>query len=140
MPPVSVKSIVLVDDEKSYTDLLTQMLAENLDCPVHAFTRPLDALHALAAIDPAVVVTDFHMPQLTGFEFIRRAAKVAPNAAFVLISGHNLSGSEDEMARLDGLKGFIAKPFGWRRLAEEIIRVWPRDSAAPFPRADATSL
>src|SRR5438874_1704625 len=44
VPPTALKSIVLVDDEKSYTELLTQMLAENLDCPVHAYSRPLDAL------------------------------------------------------------------------------------------------
>ncbi len=140
VPQASAKSIVLVDDEKSYTDLLTQMLADNLDCPVHAFTRPLDALHALPSIDPAVIVTDFHMPQLSGFEFIRRANKVVPQAHFVLITGHNLSESEEEMARLSGLKGFLRKPFGWRKLADEIIRVWPQSCMAPSHRADATSL
>jgi DNA-binding NtrC family response regulator len=136
----SAKSIVLVDDEKSYTDLLGQMLADNLECPVHAFSRPLDALAALPSINPGVIVTDFHMPQLTGFEFIRRASEVAPQATFVLITGHNLSEKENEMAGLKLLKGFLAKPFGWRKLADEIIRVWPKESAAPSHRADATSL
>lgn len=140
VPPASAKSIVLVDDEKSYTDLLSQMVAENLDCPVHAFTRPLDALAALSSIDPAVIVTDFDMPQLSGFEFIRRATKIVPQAHFVLITGHNLSESEEEMARLSGLKGVLRKPFGWRKLADEIIRVWPQSCMAPSHRADVTSL
>ncbi|HUR59567.1 MAG TPA: response regulator, partial [Opitutaceae bacterium] len=133
----SAKAIVLVDDEKSYTDLLSQMLAENLECPVHAFTRPLDALAALPAIQPAVIVTDFHMPQLSGFEFIRRASQLMPQATFVLITGHNLSANKEEMAGLKLLKGFLAKPFGWRKLADEIIRVWPKDSDVPSNRADA---
>lgn len=142
-PPVHlapIKSIVLVDDEKSYTDLMTQMLSDNLDCPVHAFTRPLEALKAIPGIDPGVIVTDYFMPQLNGIEFIRQAAAVAPHAAFVMITGHNLSSEEDQLAKLTALKGFLAKPFGWRKLADEILRVWPSEAAAPCHRADATSL
>jgi two-component system, NtrC family, C4-dicarboxylate transport response regulator DctD len=138
--PAPLKSIVIVDDEKSYTDLLTQMLADNLDCPVHAFSRPLDALKALPSMDPGVIVTDYHMPQIDGIEFIRQASTVAPQAAFVMITGHNLSQQQDQLDRLTALKAFLPKPFGWRKLADEILRVWPEDSAAPSHRADATSL
>jgi two-component system, NtrC family, C4-dicarboxylate transport response regulator DctD len=136
----SSRAIVLVDDEKSYTDLMTQMLADNLDVPVHAFTRPLDALRALPEIAPSVIVTDYYMPQLNGIEFIRQATALAPKAAFVLITGHNLESEEDQMTRIAALKGFLAKPFGWRKLAEEIMRVWPDRATAPKQRADANSL
>jgi DNA-binding NtrC family response regulator len=138
--PRPAKSIVLVDDEKSYTDLITQLLADNLDCPVHAFTRPLDALNAIPEINPGVIVTDYFMPQLNGIEFIRRASPIAPHAAFVMITGHNLAAEEDQLAKLPALKGFLAKPFGWRKLADEILRVWPPDTTGPSHRADATSL
>ena len=139
VPPAPQKSIVLVDDEKSYTDLLTQMLAENLDCPVYAYSRPLDALKALPEANPGVIVTDYHMPQLDGLEFIREASQVAPAAHFVLISGHNLSTATDRMARLTALKSYMPKPFGWRKLAEEILRVWPEHTPAPGPRAADTA-
>lgn len=119
---------------------MMQLLAENLDCPVHVFCRPLEALEALPGLDPAVVVTDYFMPQIDGIEFIRRATPLVPGGAFVMITGHNLGDKEDELARLALLKGFIAKPVGWRRLADEIIRVWPEAAAAPTHRADATSL
>lgn len=137
--PSPAKPIFLVDDEKSYTDLMTQMLADNLACPVHGFTRPLDALKAIPEINPWVIVTDYHMPQLTGIEFIRQAAPMAPQAAFVMITGHNLSAEEDKLAKLTALKGFLSKPFGWRKLAEEILRVWPPEPAVT-PQADPTSL
>lgn len=134
------KSVVLVDDEKSYTELMTLLLTDNLDCPVHGFTHPLEALRALPAIDPAVIVTDYHMPQLNGIEFIRQASAIAPRAAVIMITGHNLAAEEDQLARLPALRGFLAKPFGWRTLADEILRVWPT-AAEPDPqRADATSL
>ena len=138
--PRPTKSIVLVDDEKSYTDLITQLLADKLDCPVHAFTRPLDALKAIPGINPGVIVTDYFMPQLNGIEFIRAASPIAPQAAFVMITGHNLTAEEDQLAKLTALKGFLAKPFGWRKLADEILRVWPADAVVPGHRADATSL
>lgn len=134
------KSIVLVDDEKSYTELMSLLLADNLDCHVHGFTRPLDALRLLPVIEPAVIVTDYHMPQLNGIEFIRQAAPIAPQAAFIMITGHNLASEEDQLARLPALKGFLAKPFGWRALADEILRVWPTGTAPDPQRADATSL
>ncbi len=137
MIPPSRQPVVLVDDERSYTDLLTQLLADNLDCPVHAFARPAAALEQLAALNPGVIVTDYYMPELNGLEFIRQAAPRVPGAAFVLISGHNLAAESDNMARLPALKGFLAKPFGWRKLADEIVRVWPDPATAPLHSVSA---
>lgn len=126
------KSVVLVDDDQAYADLMVEILAQNLDCPVVSFTRPLDALLALPLLAPSVVVTDYNMPQLNGLEFIRQAASLVPHAAFVVMTGHDLSFAQDEMDRLGALKGFLEKPFGSRQLAAEIIRVWP-DGGAPVP-------
>ena len=131
------KPVVVVDDEKSYTDLITQMLADNLHCPVHSFARPLDALRALPQIDPGVVVTDYNMPQVNGLEFIRQAMPLVPRTTFVLITGHDLSAYQDEMDRLTALKGFLAKPFGTRKLMAEILRVWPDGQVAPSIRSHA---
>lgn len=139
MNPSAAKAIVLVDDEKSYTDLMAQLLTENLKCSVHAFTRPVDALKALPSIDAAVIVTDYFMPEVNGIEFIRRAAPLAPKAAFVMITGNNLAGEKDRLATLTALKGFLTKPFGWRTLADEIIRVWPSETLPPSHNGDASS-
>jgi DNA-binding NtrC family response regulator len=132
-------SIVLVDDEKSYTELMSQLLADHLDRPVHGFVRPLEALRALPALKPAVVVTDFHMPQRNGIEFIREASDLVPDAVFVMITGHNLSAEEEALSRLPALKGFLAKPFGWKKLADEILRVWPAKASATAPRLNSAA-
>src|SRR5207248_1748731 len=99
----------------------------------------LEALAALPSVDPAVIVTDYHMPQLDGIEFIRQASTVVPQATFVMITGHNLSQQQDQLDRLKALKAFLPKPFGWRKLADEILRVWPEGTAAPSPRVSASS-
>lgn len=133
----SPRPIVIVDDEKSYTELLTAMLAENLDCPVLSFDRPRDALRQLPVLNPGVIVTDYYMPQLDGLDFIREATPVVPDAAFVLITGHNLAAYQEQMARLTALRGFLPKPFGWRTLADEVLRVWPAQLTAPSFRVSA---
>jgi len=113
------KSIVLVDDEKSYVDLLANMLTEHLPCPVHTFTRPLDALAAIPTLNVGIVVTDYHMPQMDGFEFIRAASALLPGTPFVLITGHSHL-IDQTIFPGEPLRAILAKPFGWRTLAHEI--------------------
>lgn len=126
------RSVVIVDDEKSYAELIAQMIADNLDCTVHAFTRPVEALGGLAKISAGVVVTDYSMPQMNGIEFIRRASRIAPHAAFIMISGDDLDPLAQELARLRRLKMRLRKPFGWRPLADAILQVWPGSDVPDF--------
>jgi len=133
--PVSAptqKTIVLVDDEKSYLTLLTQLLSDHLDCRVVAFSRPLDALAALPGLEPGVIVTDYYMPQLNGVEFINQASVLAPGIPFILITGHPIGLiNRDELARLTPLKSILLKPFNWRKLSDEIVRLWPEPGVIP---------
>jgi len=130
--PTPHRSIVIVDDEKSYAELIAQMIADNIDCDVHTYTRPMEALGGLAKISAGVVVTDYSMPQMNGIEFIKRASRIAPSAAFIMISGDDLDPLADELARLRRLKMRLRKPFGWRPLADAILKVWPGADAPAF--------
>jgi DNA-binding NtrC family response regulator len=130
-PPVSEpalsnkRAVVIVDDEKSYVELTSQMISETLGCPVHGFTKPTEALAALPNLGAAVIVTDYFMPKIDGLEFVRRAVTIAPEASIILITAHLFEVSEYNLDGLTGIKGYLQKPFGWRRLAEEVLRVWP---------------
>jgi two-component system response regulator YcbB len=108
---------------------MAQMIEDNLDCEVHPFTRPMDALGGLANLSAGVVVTDYFMPQMDGVEFIRQASKIVPDAAFIMISGHNLEPIAGELARLRKLKMRLQKPFGWRPLTSAVLKVWPGKDA-----------
>lgn len=124
------KAIVIVDDEKSYVDLLAAMLTENLGCPVFSFTRPREALAALPTLNVGVVVTDYHMPQMNGFEFLREASPLVPHAPFILITGHSLHLVDNHLPVGSPLRAILPKPFGWRKLAEEIALHAPEFRAA----------
>lgn len=130
------KSVVLVDDEKTYTNLLTQLLSDHFDCPIISFARPLEALAALPTLNPGVIVTDFRMPQLNGLEFITRAVPLVPGIPFVLITGHTTEMLDhDEIAKIPALKSVLWKPFGWHQLSNEIARLWP-DPHVPLIRRE----
>jgi CheY-like chemotaxis protein len=125
-------SVVILDDEKSYVDLMAEMLGENLDCDVHAFTRPVQALEKLGGLGAAVIVTDYFMPQMDGVEFIRRASSLSPGSVFIMISGHDLEPLKRDLTRLMRLKKRLQKPFGWKVLAEAVIEVWPESDAPMY--------
>jgi two-component system, NtrC family, C4-dicarboxylate transport response regulator DctD len=131
-PSVPIPSVVIVDDEKSYVELMAQMLLDNLNCTVHPFTRPEAALAALPRIGAGVVVSDYFMPEMDGVEFIRQASKIVPQTAFIIISGHDLDSVSHELVRLKRLKMRLQKPFGWQPLAEAVIEVWPGAGAPRY--------
>lgn len=126
----------MVDDEKSYVDLLAAMLTENLGYVVHTYTRPRDALAALPGLDPGVIITDYYMPQLDGLEFIRQASKLVPGVPFIMISGHSVNLPESMIGPDRPLRALLPKPFGWRKLADAVVQHAPefatRVSASPF--------
>ena len=126
------KAVVILDDETSYAELLTQLLTDSLSCPIHTFTRPLDALAALPGIDVALVVTDYFMPQLNGIEFILEANKLKPEAAYIIITGHPLRLTDDSLANLPNLRSVLPKPFSWQRLTDEIALYWPDGAPSPL--------
>jgi CheY-like chemotaxis protein len=115
------KAIVIVDDEKAYIDIMATMLTDQLGCSVVTFTRPLDALAALPALDVGVVITDCNMPQFSGYEFIRRAAAILPGVPFILMTGNAQPLQDDELMSDSPLRAILPKPFGWRKLADAII-------------------
>ncbi len=120
------KVIVMLDDEKSYVELLAATVAELLGRRVVTFNRAHDALRALAALDPGIVITDYFMPQMNGLEFVERASALCPGTPFIMITGHTVDPWPAERPR--SIRCLLQKPFGGKRLAEEILRHWPEAS------------
>ncbi len=126
------RCVMLVDDEVAYIDLLEQLLGEHLACPVHGFSRPLEALKALPTLDVGLIVTDFHMPGLDGLEFLAEVKKLRPDLPAVMITAHEIELDSDRARRVPALKAIVRKPFKWPVLAEQISRHWT-GSRPPFP-------
>jgi len=121
----SDKIVVLVDDEFSYIDLLQQLLSDHLECPVHGFTKPADALRALPTLNVGMIITDYQMPDINGLQFVGEVQKISTSIPAIMITAYNMSFTPRELAAVPSLKSIVRKPFKWTVLAEEVVKYWP---------------
>ena len=105
--------ILIVDDEPELAELLKFGL-EDLSYDVEVKSNPLDALESLKSNSFDLVLTDNHMPKMTGLELIQ---KMPTNIPVFLISG-NPTLETDNLG--DHFKGVIPKPFDCNQIHEKI--------------------
>ena len=97
--------IYVVDDNPDISDFLAFMLS-GVGYRVHAFTHPEKALLHMQqkAITPSMLITDYHMPSMNGFELHEQVSQHAPDVKTIVISGR---GTDYRKSNLH----FLNKPF-----------------------------
>ena len=125
--------ILYVDDE----DHLVFLARRGLERRGYAFAGYTDPGAALAAFraQPSgfdLVVTDFAMPGMNGFELATEILRLRPGLPIVLTSGY-LRPQEEEAARNLGFHEFIAKPATLDTLCHSIHAALNRDGTAAPP-------
>jgi CheY-like chemotaxis protein len=66
------KTILVIDDDSSFTDALKSDLADRGEFEVHIVTRAENALAAAQAVDPDLIIIDIVMPRMLGGEVATR--------------------------------------------------------------------
>lgn len=81
------RSILLVDDDPLLLDSLVRLLRTRF--VVRTATSPLKALELLRAQPREffAILSDVHMPEMDGPEFLAKASRIAPNVRAVMMSG-----------------------------------------------------
>ena len=125
MAIINPRPVLFLDDEHSYVGLMTELLSDNLDCPILPFTRSDDALAALPRANVGMIVTDYYMPLMNGIEFLFRAHAACPTVVAIMITGHQIELGGQDLSHVPGLRTVLFKPVRWRLLAEAIIQHWP---------------
>jgi PAS domain S-box-containing protein len=121
--PKGTEHILLVDDEPSIVHLEKQML-ERLGYCITSFTGSKDALAAFET-DPTqfdLVITDMHMPKLTGVQLAKKMIAVRPAIPVILCTGFSESIDKEKTESL-GIKGLLMKPVGMMDLAHKVREV-----------------
>jgi DNA-binding NtrC family response regulator len=111
-------NIVVVDDEPPIMQLCVKVL-EQQGHVVDGFTRGEDALEKLSAHPADLLVVDYKMPGLNGFEVIQRARSLRPDLRVVMITGHGTREVIGE-AMQAGVNGIILKPFTPSELSKAV--------------------
>ncbi len=139
MKAAAPRTVLFLDDEKSYVELMTQLLSDNLDCPIVGYTQPGEALVDLPRLHAAMIVTDYSMPVMNGLEFLHRAHAQCPKVAAIMITGHQIELTGVDLSHVPGLRETLFKPVTWRTLADRIVRYWPDKGDPPKLRSDPGS-
>jgi DNA-binding NtrC family response regulator len=101
--------VVIVDDEPDMRESVSQWLTLSGFAPM-AFGGAEDALRALGADFPGVVITDIRMPGMDGMALLKRLTALDSSLPVILITGHGDVPMAVEAMRL-GAFDFVEKPF-----------------------------
>jgi two-component system, cell cycle sensor histidine kinase and response regulator CckA len=123
-PPSTISSwrgsgtVLLVDDEETVR-ITTGRMLEGIGFSVITAGDGIEAVEAFAK-HPGVrmVLLDLSMPRMDGVEAFREIRKIRPDARVLLMSGFTKIEAMKRF-RMEGLGGFIQKPFTMRQLAEK---------------------
>jgi CheY-like chemotaxis protein len=110
IPPLSGVRVLVVDDETDARVLLKRVL-EGRDATVELCGTAWEALHALQSFRPNILVSDIGMPDMDGYELIRRVREEASAQEIPAIALTAFVRPEDRRrAMLAGYQLHISKP------------------------------
>ncbi|MEO3777589.1 response regulator transcription factor [Micromonospora sp. B11E3] len=130
--------VLVVDDDRTVSDVVRRYLEQD-GCRVRLSFDGADALAAVAAERPDLVVLDLMMPGLDGIEVCRRLRARMPDLPVVMLTA--LGDEADRVAGLEvGADDYVTKPFSPRelvlRIRSVLRRAAPRDAGGPVVLRD----
>lgn len=102
--------IFVVDDEPQILRALERSLTWD-GFQVKAFGRPADAIEALRASAPDVVLSDHLMPEMTGLELLKVVRNRAPDTCRIMLTGHAEMQTAIDAINQGEIYRFLLKPW-----------------------------
>ena len=126
MSAVSEARVLVVDDEDSITDLVATAL-RYVGFEVAVASNGRQALERAASFRPELVVLDVMLPDLDGFEVVRRLRSDGVRVPIVFLTARDAT--EDKVAGLTiGGDDYVTKPFSLEELVARVRAVLRRTS------------
>jgi DNA-binding response OmpR family regulator len=119
--------ILLVEDDTSTRATIRVMLSE---MGIHQVFEAKSGAEAQAFVDADaaeidVVISDWNMPEKTGYEFLQSLRQVKPTLPFIMVTGRADSNSIKDAVDA-GVTSYIRKPFSLNDLQKKIMAVYNR--------------
>jgi DNA-binding response OmpR family regulator len=127
--------ILIVDDEQSVRDVLTEYFVEQ-GYRVETAGDGEEALARVQASVPDLVLLDVRMPGIDGVETLRRLRALATDLAIIMVTANEDVGLARDTLKLGALD-YVAKPFDFvyleRAIMAGLARTGPGAPPAPAP-------
>lgn len=118
--------VLAVDDEADLLETYARLLrAHHLDMVATSSVR--EALAALGARPPRLVITDLRLPDGTGLDVVRAARAAAPPPPVIVVTAYPSPQVQREVTAA-GAQAYLAKPFTAAAFSRLIARL-----AGPLP-------
>ena len=116
-------SVMIVDDEPDMLETLRDTLQEFLKIQVLTASTPQEALERLTENRVHLILSDYNMPGMNGYEFLQQAKKIYPNVQLMLMTGYEKMAEKD--SHILPLQAAFKKPFNPKRLVQAIREQMP---------------
>jgi signal transduction histidine kinase/ActR/RegA family two-component response regulator len=122
-------TVLVVDDEPDACQAVRDVL-EHYGAAVSTATSGSEALSILPTVNPDVLVADLNMPEVDGYDLIKRVRRIASGIDLPAVALTALVGASRETALRAGFEMYEAKPI----LAGELVALVARlaDGARPM--------
>jgi two-component system KDP operon response regulator KdpE len=121
-------SVLVVDDDRQMANLVTNMLTSR-GYEVRTVYEAESAMASIGARPPALVLTNLHLPGISGIELCRRLRETS-NIPIVVMSAS--AACDDEVAALDaGADDYLRQPLVTDRLLARVKVALRRSTATP---------
>jgi two-component system OmpR family response regulator len=117
-PLVDELRVLIVDDEPRLAEVLSRLLAFE-GWMTRASLSGLDAVRAAADFKPHVVVLDIGLPDINGFEVLRRLRELDPAVCVLFLTARDAV--EDRVAGIRaGGDDYVTKPFSMEEVSARL--------------------
>lgn len=119
-------TILYLDDEVMLLNLFKEMFRDEYE--VKAASTLAEARRLLSEYMLDIIISDWSMPEISGVDFLREAARMRPNAFRILLTGFAHAGEMIEEIRSGVIQLFIPKPWNeveMRRALERALLAHP---------------
>lgn len=127
-------SVLIVEDEPHVREVVARMLA--LRCPdatILAAETAKEGLAILVARRVDVLLTDHHLPDMTGLRLAQLAKEARPRLRIAMMAGEPDEGLAVAASRSAGVERFFVKPLDFEPFARAVaamLRATSRDSSS----------
>jgi two-component system OmpR family response regulator len=127
--PVAATRLLLVDDEDNLRSMLDAALRHS-GFDVHPVANGRDAIAAVAAVQPDLIVLDVMLPDLDGFDVCKRLRTSGDRTPVLFLTARDAT--EDKVRGLTlGGDDYLVKPFSLEELVARITAVLRRAGLDP---------
>jgi two-component system, chemotaxis family, sensor kinase CheA len=126
---LGIYSILLVDDDLDNLDSLAQLL-ELHGMTVRTAQNGIEGLSILDNFLPDLIITDLSMPEMNGWDFLRRikSASRTQHIPVIALTGHIMSVDRDRTTLI--FDSYIIKPFNVEKLLNIINIYFPESNTS----------